>query len=108
TDTSSNGGRFKCNNMVRYGYREGTDEGTAFKTGDQYKHHRWQLGKSQVEQYGLSQILDPKTKWWEAINVQRRHVSFVNIGDAITLCPLICEDLARQDPIADLIRQVGP
>lgn len=108
TDSFSNGGRFKCNNMVRYGYREGTTEGNAFKTGDQYKHHRWQLAKSQVEQYGLSQVLDPETKWWEAINVQRRHVSFVNIGDAITVCPLICEDLARQDPIADLIRQVGP
>jgi hypothetical protein len=26
----------------------------------------------------------------------------------MTLCHLICEDLARQDPIADLIRHIGP
>lgn len=98
-------GRFDHNNLVRYGYREKSGE---FYDGSQRKHHRWQLNKSQIEQYGLSRSLDVGTKWWEAINVERRQVSFINIGDAITLCPLICEDLARQDPIADLIRQVGP
>jgi hypothetical protein len=35
-------------------------------------------------------------------------VTFINIGRELTICPLICEDLARQDPIADLIRTVGP
>jgi hypothetical protein len=97
-------GGFDRNNTVCYGYR--TENG--FKRWEQFKHHRWQLNKSQIEQYGLSRNLGVDTKWWEAINIERRHVSFVNIGDGITLCPLICEDLARQDPIADLIRQVGP
>lgn len=96
--------RFDSNNSVNYGFRN--DGG--FRTGKQHKHHRWQLNKSQIEQYGLSQKLHVGTRWWEAINVERRSVSFINVGDGITICPLICEDLARQDPIADLIRQVGP
>ncbi len=74
----------------------------------QYKHHRWQLNATKIKQYGLSQQLDTGKKWWEAIKIPRRRVSFLNVGDKMTLCHLICEDLARQDPIADLIRQVGP
>ncbi len=74
----------------------------------QYKHHRWKLDEGQIKQYGLSTVLDPKKQWWEAIKVERRRVSFVNLGNRLTICPLICEDLARQDPIADLIRHVGP
>jgi hypothetical protein len=74
----------------------------------QYKHHRWRLDESQIKQYGLSQVLDRKKIWWEAIKIPRRRVSFLNVGDKLTICHLICEDFARQDPIADLIRQVGP
>jgi len=74
----------------------------------QNKHHRWQLNRPQLLQYGLTHQLAEKKKWWEAINVGKRRVSFINIGDRLTVCPLICEDLARQDPIADLIRHVGP
>lgn len=76
----------------------------------QYKHHRWRLDKPQIIRYGLSQALDvdDEKKWWEAIKVPRRRVSFLNIGDRITISTLVCEDLARQDPIADLIRHVGP
>ncbi len=96
--------RFKRNNTVQYRYWDGN----GFGGDSQCKHHRWQLNRSQIQQYGLSQQLPPGTKWWEAINIGRRRVSFVNIGDGLTVCPLICEDLARQDPIADLIRQVGP
>jgi|GEM_PF-6394383 len=75
----------------------------------QHKHHRWQLNQSQLNQYGLTHCLpEGRSKWWEAINVGKRRVSFINIGERLTVCPLICEDLARQDPIADLIRHVGP
>jgi hypothetical protein len=74
----------------------------------QNKHHRWQLNRPQLLQYGLTHKLSEKMKWWEAINVGKRRVSFINIGERLTVCPLICEDLARQDPIADLIRHVGP
>jgi hypothetical protein len=74
----------------------------------QSKHHRWKLDKEQIKQYGLSNVLQSDRSWWEAIKVEKRKVNFINLGNKITLCPLICEDLARQDPIADLIRHVGP
>jgi hypothetical protein len=74
----------------------------------QYKHHRWKLDRSQITNYNLGHILSPSRHWWEAIKIRRRKVTFVNVGEEVTICPLICEDLARQDPIADLIRTVGP
>lgn len=74
----------------------------------QSKHHRWKIDKYQIERYNIGNRLSPLKDWWEAIEIPRRHVNFINIGNAFTICPLICEDLARQDPIADLIRTVGP
>ncbi len=74
----------------------------------QHKHHRWKLTRSQIETYGLGVPLSPTRDWWEAMKIARRSVAFFNIGESITACALICEDLARQDPIADLIRNVGP
>ncbi|MBK8097798.1 MAG: hypothetical protein IPK26_11865 [Planctomycetes bacterium] len=72
------------------------------------KHHRWKLTESQLVQYSLAYRLQATKSWWEAIRVERREVRFVNLSRRLTICPLICEDLARQDPIADLIRTVGP
>jgi hypothetical protein len=104
------------NNAVYY--KMATDTGNGLRFPDekdhnavpfsQNKHHRWQLNRAQIEQYGLSRSLNRDIKWWEAIDVNRRRVSFINVGERLTVCPLICEDLARQDPIADLIRHVGP
>jgi hypothetical protein len=74
----------------------------------QYKHHRWQLERTQIRRYGLSSILTPDKIWWESIKIPKRRVSFLNVGDRMTISHLICEDLARQDPIAELVRQVGP
>lgn len=74
----------------------------------QSKHHRWKLTYSQIIKYNLGISLNPNKDWWEAIKINRRKVSFINIGDKLTICPLICEDLARQDPIASVIRTVGP
>jgi predicted amidohydrolase len=74
----------------------------------QHKHHRWTLNKTQITTYNLGHILSPGKQWWEAIKIRRRRVTFINIGEELTICPLICEDLARQDPIADLIRTAGP
>jgi predicted amidohydrolase len=74
----------------------------------QYKHHRWQLSDSQVRRYGLSSVLEQDVTWWESIKIPKRRVSFLNVGDRMTISHLICEDLARQDPIAELIRHVGP
>ncbi len=74
----------------------------------QYKHHRWQLDNYQIERYGLSSILPDKKIWWESMKVSKRRVSFLNVGNRLTISHLVCEDLARQDPISDLIRHVGP
>lgn len=75
---------------------------------EQCKHHRWRLDRSQIEMYGLGGTLDPTRDWWEHIDLGRREVHFVALNSKLSLCCLICEDLARQDPVADLVRSVGP
>jgi hypothetical protein len=74
----------------------------------QNKHHRWKLDRSQIRKYQLGGSLSTNKVWWEGIKLARRRVTFINVGEQITICPLICEDLARQEPISDLIRAVGP
>ena len=74
----------------------------------QDKHHRWLLDGGQVKQYGLGAVLDPAVDWWEHTQVSRRELGFVALQPWLTLCTLICEDLARPDPIANLVRAVGP
>ena len=74
----------------------------------QAKHHRWQLERSQLVTYGLASQLHLDQVWWEGIEIGRRELNFVAIQPWLTTCALICEDLARQDPIAEIIRAVGP
>lgn len=74
----------------------------------QEKHHRWKLDASQIKQYSLSRALDPNDQWWEAINLAPRQLTFLVPNTWLTLCPLICEDLAQLEPISQLIRGVGP
>ena len=74
----------------------------------QYKHHRWRLDHRQIVQYGLGSCLDVAAAWWEHIPIRDRELHFVVLDNWLTVCPLICEDLARQDPIAELVRAVGP
>jgi hypothetical protein len=74
----------------------------------QAKHHRWRLDKGQVERYGVGGALGEKQWWWESIDIHERQCRFVCVNSWLTFCVLICEDLARQDPVADLVRTVGP
>lgn len=74
----------------------------------QYKHHRWQIEESQIANYGLGGTLDRRKAWWENIRIESRKVNFFAIRPELVICPLICEDLARQDPVAELVRSVGP
>ena len=74
----------------------------------QNKHHRWSLDRAQVEQYHLGEVLDPGVRWWEDMEVPRRSVRFVEFADGVTIVSLICEDLARLDDVAELVRSVGP
>ena len=74
----------------------------------QAKHHRWSLDDGQIYQYHLSGALHPHIRWWEAAEVPRRSLQFVELGDGVTLATLVCEDLAQTDDVADVIRSVGP
>jgi hypothetical protein len=82
--------------------------GSDWQAPKQYKHHRWRMDPEQVRQYHLGAALDPGRDWWEAIGIRRRSITFVSLCDCLTVCPLVCEDLARPDPVCDVIRAVAP
>lgn len=75
---------------------------------EQDKHHRWCLDESQIRQYHLSRSLDPKKLWWEAIDLRERTLHVIDVGGGITTAPMVCEDLASLDEVADLVRRIGP
>ena len=53
--------------------------------------------------------MSPKRKWWEFTKVDERSlISYYCQRQDIQVSPLICEDLARQDPVAPVIRALGP
>jgi hypothetical protein len=74
----------------------------------QNKHHRWFLDERQIVQYGLGSCLNIDWKWWEHTSIEERELIFIALDEWLTICPLICEDLARQDPVAEVVRAVGP
>ena len=77
-------------------------------TLSQDKHHRWRMDSGQIGQYGLGGVLSGSQEWWEAIDIPNRKISFLVPNGWLALTPLICEDLARFDPISELLRSVGP
>jgi hypothetical protein len=74
----------------------------------QSKHHRWALDESQILAYDLGEQLSPAKRWWEAIEIPERSLCLLAITDWLMLCPLVCEDLARQEPLSRTLRAVGP
>jgi hypothetical protein len=74
----------------------------------QDKRHRWSLDGSQIEQYHLSEVLDPRVRWWEAIEVPRRALQLIERGDGHTIASVVCEDLAQLDDATALLRAAGP
>src|SRR5262245_22061129 len=74
----------------------------------QDKQHRWSLDDNQINQYHLAAALPPGVRWWEAMAVPRRAVQILELADGVTLVSLVCEDLARLDEVADLLRAIGP
>jgi hypothetical protein len=75
---------------------------------EQAKHHRWCLDGAQIRQYHLSRALDPNRQWWEAIDLPERNIEVLDAARGTTVAPLICEDLARIDEVADVLRRIGP
>src|SRR5262249_44683326 len=45
----------------------------------QNKHHRWSLDESQIYQYHLGGVLHPSVRWFEAMDVPRRAIEFVEV-----------------------------
>jgi hypothetical protein len=86
---------------------EPTDDRTEWFHLRQNKHHRWSLDRDQIYQYHLGGVLHPDIRWWEAMEVPRREVQFLEVAE-LTLACLVCEDLALNSDIADLIQSVGP
>jgi hypothetical protein len=74
----------------------------------QKKHHPWKLNEGQVVQYGLGGVLTPSRDWWEYGDFSDRQLSFISMSADLVLSVLVCEDLARPDPVADIVRAVGP
>jgi len=74
----------------------------------QSKHHRWKLDATQIRNYRLEHQLSPNRSWWEHIPIEDRTLNFVAFRPWLAVCALICEDLARPDPVGDVIRAVGP
>ncbi|MEZ9120575.1 hypothetical protein [Vibrio cyclitrophicus] len=83
-------------------------ETKSFDDLEQKKHHRWFLDRNQLRTYNLAGALDPGKKWWENIAIDRRNLIALHTSDGVKLCPLICEDLARQEPVAQSVRAIGP
>jgi hypothetical protein len=75
---------------------------------EQSKHHRWKLDRGQIATYSLGHVLDSNTSWWEHAAVGNREVRFFQVRDGACLAVLICEDLARIDPVQTVVRSVGP
>ncbi|MBA6365675.1 hypothetical protein H4J42_18195, partial [Colwellia sp. BRX8-8] len=79
------------------------------ETVSQNKHHRWFLDRPQIYNYKLGNTLSPRSKWWEYTSVtDRTLISYYCQQHKIQISPLICEDLARQDPVAPVVRALGP
>jgi len=74
----------------------------------QRKHHRWCLDEDQILQYELGGMLPASKGCWELTAVSSRELRFFTITDWLTISVLICEDLARQEPAAEILRAVGP
>lgn len=102
-------------NWVHIGTSSRLEKGVSLpgSTGEQWfhirqnKHNRWLLDEGQILQYHLGGALHPHVHWWEATNVPRRTVHFIEHGDEIVLAALVCEDLAQIDSVAEVIRSVG-
>jgi hypothetical protein len=76
----------------------------------QAKHHRWRLDRNQICRYHLGHQLDPDPamSWWEEIDVGGRSLNFVVFRPGASVCTLICEDLARSEPVQPILRAIGP
>lgn len=74
----------------------------------QSKHHRWKLDAGQIRRYHLGDALDHRKLWWEHIDLKSRECVFYVFRHGASMASLVCEDLARIDPVQTVLRAVGP
>jgi hypothetical protein len=84
------------------------DGGEPVAWWNQSKHHRWCLDGEQIRRYQLGHVLDPHSKWWEDIEVSYRECYVMLFRQRAALCALICEDLARYEPVLTVMNAIGP
>jgi hypothetical protein len=96
------------NPSLEKGGRSCSSRGEQWFHWRQVKHHRWSLDEGQVFQYHLGGTLHPNVRWWEAIEVPRRGLGILELGEEITIAALVCEDLANLDDVSEILRSVGP
>lgn len=73
---------------------------------EQSKHHRWRIEKLQIQNYGLK--LPADKSWWEDIDISERAVVTARFADGASVACLVCEDLARIEPVQPVLREMGP
>lgn len=104
-----NGDRFGSNSAeIIIPNPTATNEDDKSYTFSQRKHHRWKLDRSQICRYSLSSVLNPDFQWWEHIPIAERSLRVFAMRDWLVTCPLICEDLARLDPVGQVVRAIAP
>jgi hypothetical protein len=81
---------------------------TVLQRSFQSKHHRWCLDGDQIRRYHLGHVLDPHSKWWEQINVSDCACNIMTVRSYAALSVLVCEDLARYDPVLTVMNAIGP
>ena len=74
----------------------------------QRKHHRWHLERNQILQYKLEGYFPTDRNWFELSTISQRKLTVLTPNSWLALSSLICEDLAQQEPIGDVIRGIGP
>ncbi len=74
----------------------------------QDKHHRWSMSREQIIQYQLGSRLPVSRQCWEWTAIQERRLNYWTFSNWLTWTSLICEDLARQDPVSEIVRSVAP
>jgi hypothetical protein len=79
-----------------------------YRPSIQKKHHRWKLDRDQIGRYHLGHVLNPATTWWEGISIDHRDCHFYVFRHGASLAALVCEDLARIDPVQTVVRAIGP
>ena len=78
------------------------------ETHSRAKHHRWRLDEQQILGYGLQRELNPSHVWWEYLEIEDRVVHLDVFRSRSAFTAVICEDLARADPVVSQIRSLGP